>query len=212
MIKVAFFDLDGTLLDSNKFVYSAFDYVLKKNNYPLIPWSQMAKLMGLELDYIYSQFAPDSNAKALAQEHINFQKDNLMLVTPFPGAIDVVKTIATKNIHLAAITSRSNVTTHKSLALSGLLPFFELVYTLDDVTNPKPNPEAINKALKVFSLDASEAIMIGDTQTDILTGKNAAVVTIGATYGMHGENIRKSNPDFIINDITEVLPIIAKLN
>ena len=210
MIKAALFDIDGTLLNSDDFIYLAFDHVLKTNNYPVIPREEMAKLMGLELEYIFSQFAPGSDTKTLSQALIDFQKENLHLIHPFPNAKAVLQTLQQARIRIAAITSRPKATTQASLKMAGIFPFFEIVYTLDELTNPKPDPEAIHKALSQFNVDTSEAVMIGDTQTDIKTGKNAGVITIGATYGMHGDKVKESNPDYLIDDLKDLLPILLK--
>ncbi len=50
--------------------------------------------------------------------------------------------------------------------------------------------------------------MVGDTDVDILTGKNAKTKTVGVTYGFHGKRIVESNPDYVIDDIAEIIPII----
>ncbi len=50
--------------------------------------------------------------------------------------------------------------------------------------------------------------MIGDTEADILAGREASVMTIGVSYGFHGPRIARSKPDFIVEDIADVIPIL----
>jgi len=50
--------------------------------------------------------------------------------------------------------------------------------------------------------------MIGDTEADILAGKKAKVMTIGVSYGFHGSHIAGSKPDYIIDDIADIIPIL----
>lgn len=50
--------------------------------------------------------------------------------------------------------------------------------------------------------------MVGDTGYDILAGKSAGVKTIGVTFGFEGEKIKDHNPDFVINKLEELLPLL----
>lgn len=52
--------------------------------------------------------------------------------------------------------------------------------------------------------------MIGDTDIDVLAGKNAGTKTIGVTYGFHGSQIQAASPDFVVNEISQIIPITLK--
>ncbi len=74
--------------------------------------------------------------------------------------------------------------------------------------NPKPHKDHPLKALEILEVDRKDAILVGDTDKDILAGKNAGIKTVGVTYGWIGEEIKKSQPDFVIDDIEELLDIL----
>ncbi len=59
------------------------------------------------------------------------------------------------------------------LKLTGIGAFFDTVVTLDDVKQPKPDPEPVRLALRRLGCDPSEAIMVGDNYHDVMAGKNA---------------------------------------
>ena len=50
--------------------------------------------------------------------------------------------------------------------------------------------------------------MVGDSEVDVYAGKNAGTKTVGVTYGFHGEHIAKTHPDYVIDDIEELLKIV----
>jgi pyrophosphatase PpaX len=73
-----------------------------------------------------------------------------------------------------------------------------------DVTNHKPDPEGIFLALNNLGIRSKNVIMIGDTAPDIEAGKNAGVKTIGVTYGFYGRKVTECNPDYVINNFSEI--------
>ena len=92
---------------------------------------------------------------------------------------------------------------NQGLSISGLIDFVDVVVGMDDVTAHKPNPEALLKALEL--LGGNKAIYIGDHPNDIIAGKNANMTTIGVSYTWHLDKLIASNPDYLINDLMEVM-------
>lgn len=90
---------------------------------------------------------------------------------------------------------------------------FDLLVTASDVTRNRPYPDMIRYAMKQSGItDASRVIKIGDSIIDIEEGKNAGcALSIGITTGAHThEQMQSANPDYILNDLSELLPILEK--
>jgi pyrophosphatase PpaX len=81
----------------------------------------------------------------------------------------------------------------------------DMFVAVEDVKVPKPDPEGILKVLESLSIDADETIMVGDTEADILAGRNAKTHTAGALYGMKRDVILELKPDFLLEDIADIL-------
>ena len=109
---------------------------------------------------------------------------------------------------IAAVTTRSRRTSIKTLEMSCIIDYFDAIISGEDVNYPKPHPEPLFKALQQLEVGPEKAVMIGDTEADILAGKNAKVMTIGVSYGFHGSHIVGSKPDFIVEDIVDIIPIL----
>lgn len=205
--KAVFFDVDGTLLNTTEFLFQAYEYTLKKHKLPKSTRNQISKLMGRDIREIYANLAPDFDSKILIQTHTDFQLKNTQLAKPFPKTIQTLVKLRKAGIKIAAITNRFN-TARKTLEETGTDEFMDLVIAGDDVENLKPHPEGLLKALTHFEILSSEAVMIGDSPPDILAGKNANVATIAVTYGFLGKDIAKTEPDYLVDDIADILPLI----
>ncbi len=202
------FDIDGTLLNTKEFIYQAFEYTFKSHSLPEIPRDELAKMIGKPLENIYKHFAPSHDMNSLCEIHRAFQIKNLHLSIPFPNTKNTLNAIKEAGMKIAAITSRSQRTSVHTLELAGIKDKIDVVISMEDGGKHKPDPESLLKALEQLGVKPEKAVMVGDTDVDILAGKNAKTKTIGVTYGFHGKRIVKSNPDYVIDDITKIIPII----
>ncbi len=89
-----------------------------------------------------------------------------------------------------------------------------LLVTADMVENSRPAPDMISYALKHFQINPWECIKVGDSAIDILEGRNAKVkYSIGITTGAQThDQLKKENPDYIIHNLRELIPIIEEAN
>jgi phosphoglycolate phosphatase len=74
----------------------------------------------------------------------------------------------------------------------------------------KPNPVGILTMLKHTALDPKQALMIGDSAVDVLTGRNAGVWTCGVTYGFQPESLRENPPDILVDSLAELSAHLQK--
>lgn len=202
------FDIDGTLLNTFDFIYGAFEYALKEHHLAPRTRDEFSHLMGGPLEEVYAAMEPDSDSKSLAKAHRHFQSENLSLVSLFPDTKDVLEALLKRGLKLAAITTRSARTSVRSLEQTGILHYFDLVLSAEDVSFHKPHPEPLLKALAIFNIKPEEAVMVGDTSADIEAGKNAGTKTVAALYGFAGERLRETRPDYSINTLRELLSIV----
>lgn len=208
--EASLFDIDGTILDTDQFIFQAFRHSLMTHLGREITREDFSGVVGKPLEECYFLLEPTCDPKKLSRTHKKFQEDNLHLSVPFTNSVSVLRKLSKSGVKIAAVTTRGSNTLGKTLELAGILPFFDTIISADDVTNHKPHPEPVLKALEMLMISADQAVMIGDTDVDILAGREAGTKTIGVTYGFHGERVRRSNPDYIVDDISEVLPLILE--
>lgn len=205
--KAVLFDIDGTLLDTSQFIFKAFEFTLKTHCQKKITWDDLKPHLGKPLAYCYEQLLPEGEIERLCQTHHSFQLQNLHLVIPFTNTAKTLQKLKQKSFKIGAVTNR-NGWAQKTLQLSSLDRYIDVLITPDDVKNQKPHKEPIVKMLKILGVWPYQALLVGDTQVDILAGKNSKVQTVGVTYGFLGKDIAKHKPDYLIDDIGELLGIV----
>ncbi|HRH23514.1 MAG TPA: HAD-IA family hydrolase [Candidatus Magasanikbacteria bacterium] len=206
--KAVLFDVDGTLLDTREFIFQGFDYTFDLHNLPRIDRNILSQSMGNSLTLSYQNFFPNTPIEHLVEAHRVFQEHNLHLAVPFEHTLTTLALIKERGIKLAAVTTRSSRTSIDTLKNTGVYQYLDVVISGDDVENRKPHPEPVFKALELLKIEPHEAVMIGDTDSDILAGKSAGTQTIGVSYGFFGETIRDHGPDYVVTDIKEVIEFI----
>jgi len=87
----------------------------------------------------------------------------------------------------------------------GLMDKFDVLIGREHVQNPKPHAEPINKALQSFDTNNKEIWMIGDTQLDLLSAKNAGIHSIGVLSGYDKEETLKKFTNMIFCDSLEAV-------
>lgn len=205
--KAILFDIDGTVLDAWDFVFESVKNSINVHKLPPLTDKKIKQAMGKTLVEFYQTLFPGIDTAVLARTHREFQEKNFHLIKPFAKTKDTLKSLRDQGFLLAAVSNRLRESLIQSLKLTETIDYFDVVVCADDVSNPKPHQEHVLTALEILKAERGNAYMIGDMEQDILAGKNAKVKTIGVTYGFLGKDIAKHNPDYLIDDIGELLDI-----
>lgn len=105
------------------------------------------------------------------------------------------------------------VLTNKPIAMSitiidglAMAPYFFRIYGGDSFAVKKPDPIGINTLMLETKSIPATTLMVGDSQVDIKTARNAGVKACGVTFGLQPESLIKEPPDFLIGDMRELIP------
>jgi len=144
-------------------------------------------------------------------ERVNAEMPTVQL---YNNAFAVVESLKNEGKQLALITTSARETIQKPLENSQLESFFDTIITAEDVTNHKPDPEPVDKAISLLGGTKEQAIIIGDSKSDLGAAQNATIDSI-LYYPPHNEifydlNMLKSyQPMYIVNDLSEILKIVV---
>jgi pyrophosphatase PpaX len=183
MLKAVLFDLDGTLIDSIPLIRLSFEHTFHQLG---LPWGkgEVLNTIGLPLRDVAEDYAP-GNAETFLAVYAEFQKKTQdKLLKPFPETKKTLNHLQEKGYHIGVVTSKRRKATKTSLDITELKKYLEVVISVEDAQKPKPNPDCLLAALKQLDIQPNEAVYIGDSIYDILTGKNAGAATIGVTWGI----------------------------
>ncbi|MBP1969412.1 pyrophosphatase PpaX [Virgibacillus natechei] len=207
-IHTILFDLDGTLIDTNELIFASFDHTFKQYNLSFTR-EELAEFNGPPLIETLKKIDPvrAENMIATYREHNHANHDKY--VTAFPQVTDTIYQLKSKGIKLGIVSTKMSEAVKMGLALTELDTFFESVITLDDVTQAKPHPEPIWKALEDLQADPATTLMVGDNHHDIEAGQNAHVQTAGVAWSQKGkERLLEYDPTYMLEEMHDLLKII----
>ncbi|MDP2365223.1 MAG: HAD-IA family hydrolase [Ignavibacteria bacterium] len=204
------FDLDGTLVDSNKTIYEATAYALNKLDINFnIDEDLFALKIGQHFVDIFSAFNIDvsdfDEFIAIYKENYFKQMEYSTLYTGVDETLDELKKHGAK---ISLLTTKVQDQAEKILDHFNLSKYFNLVMGRRNGIAHKPSPEPLLKICNDLSVDVKSSLMVGDTELDIQCGKNAGSYTCGVLYGYRTRELLEiEKPDFIVESINQILSL-----
>jgi len=205
--KLICFDLDGTLLNTNKLHFVTFNEAFKKNSLRKVKYKEISHLFGLVKEKIVKMLFPgldENKLKKILNDKNEFTlKESYKFVKIFFG-VKKSLIILKKRYDLGIVSNCSHKEIITLLRDVGIdLKLFSVVVGDDDVIRGKPYPDEIFKAKKISGLNVE--YMVGDTIYDIMAGKKAGVKTIGVLTGVHNKKIlEKGKPWKIVKSVRDL--------
>ena len=126
-------------------------------------------------------------------------------VRPISGAEELVRSASQRGCKIAIATTDRRQRAKLATDFLGFGDVVDIVVGADDVSRPKPDPEQIELILKAFSMDRSQAVMVGDALTDVQMGINADVkASIGVLTGFATAAQLQAITPYIARDVSEI--------
>lgn len=202
-IRLVIFDFDGTLGDSQKLITDTMLATIERLNLPMRSREECARTIGLPLKECFSSIIPmtDEQAEECAEVYSEiFNVKNVPgAVTVFPGVIETLERLSAQGILMSIASSRSHRTLAKLMDELDLSKYITYLIAADDVVEKKPAAESVHKTLSHFNIEAHETLVVGDTEFDILMGRNAGTHTCGVTYGNGSkESLEAAKAEWIV--------------
>lgn len=186
-IRAVFFDIDGTLLDSNDAHAHAWLDALRGHG-KNVPFEVLRSKIGMGGDKLLREVAGidhESVEGRLISERraAVFKGHYLADLGPFAGARVLVDRLRSRGLVCAAVTSSKATDAADLLRASGVADLMDYVVTMDDAEASKPEPDLVDIALDRTGVSPDEAILIGDTPYDVEAGNRAGVGVIAFRCG-----------------------------
>ncbi|WP_428911024.1 pyrophosphatase PpaX [Niallia sp. Krafla_26] len=209
-ITTLLFDLDGTLIDTNELIIKSFLHTLEQYFPGKYQRNDVLPFLGPTLTDTFSVLNPDK-VDEMCDVYRTFNKaEHDSLVTEFPGVYNTMKTLKESGFKMAIVTSKMSDVAMMGMKLTKIDSFFDTIVAFEHIEKPKPDPEALFKALEELGSTPGESIMIGDNGSDILAGKNAGMKTVGVSWSIKGrEFVSSFEPDYMLEHISDILPIVG---
>ncbi len=206
--KYVLFDLDGTLIDTNKLIMDSFKYTYKTGLGIEVEEEEILKYYGEPLIKTLARYSPEK-ADELFKIYIDYNEcRHDTVVTIFDGIKELLEQLEEKGCTIALVTSKRTKAALMGLDLFDIKKHFRVFVALEDTELHKPNPAPVLKALELLGAKPEEAIMVGDSVFDIHcahgAGVKAVLVKWSAAHGFQ-EDV---SADFVAHDTAELFDII----
>jgi HAD superfamily hydrolase (TIGR01509 family) len=207
-LKAVFFDIDGTLIDSNDAHTQAWVQTLERHGHPVSD-EQIRRLIGKGSDKVFAELLDIASDSPLAKQ-ITKDRTQLLLslfipnLVPTPGARQLVQHMRSEGLRLI-IASSSGEELPALLAQAGVDDLLDTAVSSDEAEESKPDGDIIEVALRKAGVQASEAVMVGDTPYDIAAAKAAGVKCIALRCGGYWDDAALSDAAAIFDDPATLL-------
>jgi phosphoglycolate phosphatase len=212
------FDLDGTLVDTAPDLMAATNHVLSLLDRRPITMAEVRSFVGHGARALIARGAAATGGaldeKTLAYSHAEFlryyEKNIAVDSAIFPGVAALLKLCQSRGIKMGVCTNKIEGLSVRLLEAIGLSSYFGAVVGPDTISIAKPDPAPYFETLKRLDVGAEKSIMIGDSETDILTARAANVPVIAVTFGYTPRPVAEFKPDYLVSHFDEIWDILQR--
>ncbi len=215
MIKLAIFDLDGTLLDTIGDLAASCDAVMLQNGLPQHTADEYRQMVGRGILRLVEAAIPEplrtpEYVEKVRQDFVAYYLDHIDLYTrPYTGISELLKALVERGVKIAVASNKFQVGTER--LIRSFFPDIEFVAVLGQrVGVPlKPDPQIDLEIIAAAGVEPSETLHIGDSGVDMQTAHAAGVRAVGVTWGFRSrEELEESGADVIVDNAEQILNLI----
>jgi pyrophosphatase PpaX len=211
-IRTVLFDLDGTLIDSVRLILDSYHHTLSAHGLPPRTDEEWLRGVGTPLRVQFAEWQHDpATLEAMIATYREYNlKHHDSMVTVYPGVVDALRAIRQAGVATGLVTSKNRQGALRGLALVKLEAMMDVLVCADEVTNPKPHPEPVEKALALLQADPATTVYVGDSIHDMRSGRAAGVRTAAALWGPFGRShLEGAEPDFWLERPKDLVGLVT---
>lgn len=212
-IHTVLFDLDGTLIDSVRLILDSYHHTLAAHGLPPRTDEDWLRGVGTPLTVQFADWHDDpATLEALIATYREYNlKHHDRMVTVYPGIVEAVQAIKELGAATGVVTSKNRTGAIRGLTLARLEAMVDVLVCADDVTNPKPHPEPVEKAVALLDADPATTIYVGDSIHDMHAGRAAGVHTAAVLWGPFGRShLEGARPDHWLERPEELVRLVRR--
>ncbi len=215
-IKLLIFDLDGTLIDSRRDLVNSVNAALRSLGRDELPSDEIAAMVGDGAPTLVRRALGDTVDEVLLKRGLEFflsyyREHKLDYTRLYDGIPEALETLRCANGTRRVMSVLTNKPVNPSRAIAqalGIAEKFASVYGGNSFATKKPDPLGINTILAETGVRADEAVMIGDSAVDILTGRAAGTWTCGVSYGFAPHTLVETPGDITFDSPQELAKLL----
>ena len=211
-VRALIFDLDGTLIDSKLDLILSVNAMLRELRRPELLEETISGYIGRGAPQLVAQALGTSADEEECQRGLEFflryyeehKMDNTRL---YPGVAEALFRLS--YLPMAVLTNKPVRVSVRILEALGLGRKFRAVYGGNSFETKKPDPLGVNTILRELGAAAPQAVLVGDSEIDVQTARNAGTLAVAVNYGF-GVHDRAAHPaDVYVDRLTDLVPLLA---
>ena len=220
-VQAVLFDLDGTLLDTVADLHTAVNGMLADLGYPLLPEETVRRYVGRGVKNLVRRSLSGGEAEegaedaseevssvqtaALARFRHHYAMENGRRANLYPGVREGLETIRAKGLPMGVVTNKGREFTRPLLEMTGLMTFFSVVVSGDDLPWHKPSPMPLVWTCGRLDVSPANTLFVGDSVNDFLAARAAGCPVALLPYGYNeGGDVRDLDENAIVPSILAV--------
>lgn len=216
MYQCCIFDLDGTLINSIHALTHTINLTLEEYGLGPVDEEHTKIFVGDGYKKFVERalvFCGDTGLghyqDALAAYERVFEKNCLYHLAAYDGIKELLQELKNRNIRIAVLSNKAHERTVENIEAVFGNGYFDVIAGEKPDIRRKPDPTGVFKILEELGIDKQQCLYLGDTSTDMKTGINAGVDTVGVTWGFRDRSeLEAFHPRYIVNHPGEIIGII----
>ena len=208
-IRLLVFDLDGTLIDSRLDLIHSVNAMLRHLGRPELDGDVIASYVGDGAPALVRRALENTDEETLLGAALDYFRayyrvHKLDHTYIYAGVLDALRTLQTswpgeQAPAMAVLTNKPIVASRDICAALGLSQFFFNIYGGNSFHTKKPDPHGIDQLIEEAGVSPAQTLMIGDSDVDVLTARNAGAWVIGCTFGLAPDGLTATQPDVLVD-------------
>ncbi len=213
-MKLAIFDLDGTLVNSLADIAEATNFAMRKLGFPEHELSEFNYLVGDGVAKLIERALPKENhdkfSEALKIYNDYYNKNYTVKTYIYDGIEKMLNVLKENGFELAVASNKTHEFTENVIEHYFNDELFSAVFGKTEGNPVKPNPAIVDNIIDKLNVSREDTVMIGDTCIDIKTGKNAGIKTIGCLWGFRTiEELVNAGADYIAEKPADIIKYLC---
>jgi phosphoglycolate phosphatase len=206
-VRALIFDLDGTLIDSGVDLALSVNATLKQTGREPLPHDRIFSYVGQGAARLIEQALGSGATREECEQalafFLSFYREHMLDNTvTYPGVREGLA--ALEGMPMAVLTNKPVRFSRQILDGLGLACYFRYVYGGNSFESKKPNPAGMGVLLRDFGAAPKQSMLVGDSEVDVQTARNAGTWCCCVTYGLGSDKLAKNPPDLLVHSLTEL--------
>src|SRR6266481_1900322 len=211
-VRALIFDLDGTLIDSKQDLIHSVNAMLRELGRQELAEETISGYIGHGAPRLVARALGNGSTEEERQRALQFflsyyELHKMDTTCAYPGVAETLEKLA--SIPMAVLTNKPVRISVRILDEMGLAKYFRAVYGGNSFETKKPDPLGAKTILREFGAAPAEAMLIGDSEVDVQTARNAGTFAAAVNYGF-GMHDRAAHPaDIYLDRLTDLVPLLG---